>query len=144
MNSYILFRYLPFISIFLVVGSVFAQQFLVTKQMKKTTLKTVLITDAIYGVASILTVTFGMILWFVVGKPATFYSESNLFWIKMVLFIIVGILSLYPTLFYFKSKKKSETFISVPNQLIYVLRLEVALLLIIPLFAELMAFGIEP
>ncbi|XLS28060.1 DUF2214 family protein [Flavobacteriaceae bacterium M23B6Z8] len=143
MNSYILFRYLHFISIFLVVGSVFAQQFLVKKQLTKEDLRTILITDGIYGIASILTVSFGMILWFAVGKPAAFYSENNLFWIKMILFIVVGILSIYPTVFYFRSKKKPEALITVPAKLIYVLRLEAGLLLLIPFFAELMAFGTQ-
>ncbi|WP_340202680.1 DUF2214 family protein [Ascidiimonas sp. W6] len=142
MNYYILFRYLHLVSIFIVVGSVFAQQFLVKTAVDKQLLKRILLTDAIYGIASVLTVTFGMILWFVVGKPPEFYSNSNTFWIKMSLFIIVGILSLYPSLFYFKSKKAKTALIHIPQKLIMVLRIEAALLLIIPFFAELMAFGV--
>jgi putative membrane protein len=142
MNSYILFRYLHLVSIFLLVGSVFAQQFLVKRKLPKKALKAVLITDSIYGIASILTVAFGMVLWFGVGKPATFYSDNTTFWVKMCLFIVVGLLSVYPTVFYLKNRKNQNEVIIIPARLIYILRMEAILLFVIPFFAELMAFGV--
>lgn len=143
MTLYILIRYLHLISIFLVIGSVFAQQFLVKKEISRQTLKTVIITDSIYGIASIFAVGFGMLLWFSVGKPPSFYSNSAAFWIKISLFIVVGILSVYPTLFYLRNRKSEKETITIPAKLIYLLRTEALLLLLIPLFAELMVFGVK-
>lgn len=143
MSTYLLVRYLHLISILLVVGSVFAQQFLVKRTLSQKTLKTVLLTDSIYGIAAIFTVAFGLTLWFGVGKPTSFYSDGSAIWIKLGLFTAVGLLSIYPTVFYIRNRKKEVEFIEVPKKLIYILRIEAFLLLLIPFFAELMVFGVD-
>ncbi len=143
MSTYLLVRYLHLISILLVVGSVFAQQFLVKRTLNQKTLKTVLLTDSIYGIAAIFAVAFGLTLWFGVGKPPSFYSDGSAIWIKLGLFTAVGLLSIYPTVFYIRNRKKEVEFIEVPKMLIYILRIEAFLLLLIPFFAELMVFGVN-
>lgn len=100
--------------------------------------------DAIYGIAALTLLIAGLILWLAsVGKPAVFYSKNWIFHAKISLFITVGLLSVYPTVFFIKSRKGDpETTIKVPGAVFMCLRLELLLLLIIPLLAGLMAKGI--
>lgn len=143
MNSYLLFRYLHLLSLFIMVGSVIAQQFLLKKQMNRKEIQAISRTDLVYGISSIVVVGLGLTLWFGVGKPADFYSKNHLFLIKVGLFILVGILSVYPTLFYRNKRKalKENECAEVPEMVRWIVRLELIILLFIPLLAVLMASG---
>lgn len=143
MNYYLLFRYLHLLSLFIMVGCVIAQQFMIGRKMSSGALRQIGLTDLIYGISAILVVVFGLTLWFGVGKPPEYYNGNHLFAVKILLFIIVGLLSVYPTLFYQRKKKtvKPEETIRVPVAVIVVVRIELILLLIIPLLAVLMAAG---
>ena len=99
--------------------------------------------DGIYGLNAILLLAAGFSLWFWVGKPAEFYSKNWIFMTKLTLFIIVGILSIYPTVFFLRQRKgdQNET-IQVPSKIKMVVRLELLILFSIPLLASLMSRGI--
>ena len=143
MNNYLLFRYLHLLFLFIMVGSVIAQQFLLKKNMNRKDLQMISKTDLVYGISSLVVVAFGLSLWFGVGKPADFYSENHLFLIKIGLFILVGLLSVYPTLFYRNKRKalKEDESTEVPELVRWVVRVELIILLTIPLLAVLMAAG---
>ena len=84
----------------------------------------------------------GLVLWLWVGKPAEFYSTNPVFHVKLGLFLVVFLLSLYPTIFFFKNRKSEEEVIQVPKAIVTLLRLEIILLVPIPILATLMARGI--
>jgi len=99
--------------------------------------------DNIYGFFAIVIVAAGLTLWFGVGKPAEFYTKNPVFHAKIGVYIIVGLLSLYPTRFYWKYRKANEDeVIEVPGSLKKVIAAELILLFIIPLLATLMAQGV--
>jgi len=100
--------------------------------------------DAIYGIASLTLVAAGLTLWLgSIGKPAVFYSKNWIFHIKLTMFAIIGILSIYPTLFFIKHRKgHHEDVVSIPGKIFWMLRFELLLLFIIPLLAGLMAKGV--
>jgi putative membrane protein len=77
-----------------------------------------------------------------VGKGSSFYSENPLFLVKIGLFTLLVLISIYPTLFYRQNKDNNGEKIPVPSIMPLILKAELALLLIIPLFAFLMARGI--
>lgn len=143
MNNYLLFRYLHLLSLFIMVGSVIAQQFLLKKTMNRKDIRVISKTDLVYGISSIVVVALGLTLWFGVGKPAEFYSRNHLFLTKVGLFVLVGLLSIYPTLFYRNKRKtlKENENTAVPGMVRLVVRLELIILLLIPLLAVLMAAG---
>ncbi|MBI2330750.1 MAG: DUF2214 family protein [Chloroflexi bacterium] len=58
--------------------------------------------DLWYGVSAGLLVVVGLLRVFYFEKGANYYSENVLFWIKMAIFMIVGLLSIYPTIRYIK------------------------------------------
>ena len=98
--------------------------------------------DSVLGISAIAVLLFGLALWLWVGKPADFYSTNPVFHVKLGLFLIVFLLSLYPAIFFFRNRKTKEEAIQVPKAVITLLRLEIILLIPIPILATLMARGI--
>lgn len=143
MNELIFVRYLHFIGLFLVVATVFAEAILLKKVLKRSVLQSLFKIDGLYGLSAMLVLGAGLYLWFGIGKPGEYYTANPIFHIKVTLFLIVGILSVWPTVFYFKNRKgDEEDEVHIPNHLRIILRLELLLLFIIPLLATSMAQGV--
>ncbi len=98
--------------------------------------------DRVAGLAALLTLVLGLGLWFGVGKPADFYSANPLFHAKIGLFVLLVAIALYPAWFFHKHRATDLIEIPVPRGVAVLLKLELALLLILPLLAFLMARGV--
>lgn len=144
MTLEIFLRYLHFISIFAIVGSLVSEHLLLKKSMTRAELVRLARIDAIYGMAAVTLLAAGLTLWLGgVGKPTEFYSKNWIFHIKITLFAVIGILSVYPTIFFIKNRKgHHEDVVSIPDSIFWMLRFELLLLFIIPLLAGLMAKGV--
>lgn len=143
MNELILTRYIHFLGILIVFGMILAELVLVQKELKRSVIKKIFIFDNIYGAFSLIVVGAGLYLWLGIGKPAEFYSANPLMHAKVGLFIIVGILSLWPTVFYFKNRKgELDDTITVPTYVRRIIQAELGLLIVMPLLATLMAQGV--
>lgn len=142
MTVELVFRYLHFISLFFLTAGLLGEWFLVGKSMTRAEIKKLGKLDAIYGVASILAVGAGLTLWLGVGKPAEFYTQNPVFMTKLTLAIVLGLLSIHPTIFFSKQRKGApDEAVEIPGSVIWLIRLEVLILFIIPLLAVLMARG---
>lgn len=144
MTTELLLRYLHFISVFTIVGTVVSEHLLLKKEMSRGELSRLSRVDAVYGLAALTLVTVGLTLWLGgYGKPTEFYSKNGVFHAKLTLFILVGLLSIYPTVFFIRSRKgDSAEVVKVPAIIFWLLRVELLLLSVIPLLAVLMARGI--
>ncbi|MEX2131424.1 MAG: DUF2214 family protein [Pseudohongiellaceae bacterium] len=140
--AYIVFRYLHFIAIFVLSATLVIENMAVSRQITGEDSRNLAKVDAVYGGSAVLVLLFGLTLWLWVGKPAEFYSANPLFFIKLGLFALLGLLSVYPTVFFIRHRKSFATDISVPPLLIWLLRIELLVLLFIPVLAVLMARGI--
>ena len=58
--------------------------------------------DNWYGISAGAVVIFGLLRVFFYEKGANYYGANAVFWIKMGLFVIVGLLSIYPTIRYIR------------------------------------------
>jgi putative membrane protein len=98
----------------------------------------------VYGIAALTLLCAGLTLWLGgVGKPSEFYSKNWIFHTKITCFLIVGLLSIYPTIFFIRnSKGDPHEAVEIPRSIFVMLRFELLLLFIIPLLAGLMARGI--
>jgi len=105
--------------------------------------KKLFIVDIAYGVSAVLTLSFGLLLWLVVGKPANFYSSNGIFHLKLSIFAVIALLSVFTTAFILKNRKVESEIIFVPSYIIILVRMEMVLLTIIPLLAILMARGLD-
>ena len=140
----IFLRYIHFISIFTIVGVLVSEHMLLKKQMSRSEIARLAKIDAIYGLAALTLITAGLTLWLgSFGKPSVYYTRNWVFHIKLTLFLSIGLLSIYPTIFFIKQRKgRPDEIVNIPAKIFLMLRLELLLLLIIPLLAGLMSKGI--
>lgn len=144
MTELVLTRYLHFISMFAFAASLIMEQFVISKSMTRGEIKRFVKLDTAYGISFILMLISGLLLWFVVGKPADFYTRNWIFHTKLTVFVVLSLMTIYPTVFFLRNRKGDDlsTKIEVPTILITLVRLELILLISIPLLASFMSFGI--
>jgi putative membrane protein len=58
--------------------------------------------DTAYGISASLLVVVGLLRVFFFEKGSAFYLNNHMYWTKMGLFILVGLLSIYPTVRFLK------------------------------------------
>jgi len=129
------------------MGSLISEHLILKPSIKKDQIKSLATIDLIYGLSAILVLTTGLLRWFVYGKGYDFYMSSPLFHIKLTLFIIIGILSIFPTIKFLKWRKQIKrgdepviTEKGVKNLLMFI-RIELLIITVIPLIAVLIARG---
>jgi putative membrane protein len=144
MTFELLLRYIHFICILVIAGSLTAEHVLLRRSLPRADFARLAVIDAIYGVAALVLLGAGLTLWLGgVGKASEFYSRNWVFQLKLGLFLSIGLISIYPTVFFVKQRRGNPAeLIPVPAAVIWLLRLELMLLAVIPLLAVLMARGI--
>ncbi len=144
MTTEILLRYLHFISIFIIVGTLTAEYVLLKPTLTRQEIGRIARIDALYGLAAISLVAAGLTLWLgSYTKPAVYYTQNWLFLTKLGCFATIGLLSIYPTVFFIRNRKGDPAQpVEIPRSIYWSLRLELMLLVVIPLLAGLMARGI--
>lgn len=144
MTIELLLRYIHFISIFTIVGTLVSEHLLLKKSLTHSEIDRLSKIDGIYGLSVLVLLAAGMTLWLGgYGKPTEFYSSNPVFHTKLTLFVFIGILSIYPTVFFIKNRKGDpDALVAIPKSIFWMVRMELLLLLVIPLLAGLMAKGI--
>jgi len=117
------------------------QHLLIKNENKIEELKKIAFIDIIYAISAILTLVAGLNLWLFTGKDSSFYMQNGVFHAKLTLFIVIALLSIYPTIFYQKNKNKDAAVIKMPKVIIMLVRAQLAILFIMPLLAVLIARG---
>ncbi len=71
--------------------------------------------DLWYGISSGVVLIAGLLRVFVFEKGANFYAANPLFWVKMSLFAVVGLLSIYPTICFIRwnGRLKNEQMLEI-------------------------------
>lgn len=144
MATEIIVRYLHFLGIGLWVASLAGEFILLQPEMTRQEIKRLFRLDRWYGIAAIVVVGMGLIMWMGIGKPAEFYTNNPLFLLKVSLAGLVGILSIIPSIFFARERKgPAEEKVALPNRILWLVRVELILMVFIPLLAILAARGIE-
>lgn len=108
----------------------------------------VVIADTVYGIAGVGILATGILRYLYFEKGADYYSHQPVFWIKIALFIIVGLLSLYPTFSFLtwindlRAEKPPEVSPEKVKLLRTIIHVELVAFSTIPLLASMMARGI--
>jgi len=58
--------------------------------------------DLVYGISAGLLIVIGLLRVYFFEKGSNYYFHNHLFWMKMALFAIVGLLSIFPTVRFLK------------------------------------------
>jgi putative membrane protein len=144
MSTELILRYFHFVSIFAIVGALVSEHLLLKPQLTRDEIRRLSLIDAVYGMAALTLLGVGLTLWLSgVGKPSTWYSLNWIFHLKITCFLLVGLLSIYPTVFFIKNRKGPATeTVLIPKIIVMLIRFELLLLFIIPLLAGLMSRGV--
>jgi putative membrane protein len=144
MTLEIFVKYIHFICIFAIVATVSAEHLLLKPQLTRNEIKRLSVLDGIYGISALILLGAGLSLWLWLGKPAEFYTKNWIFHTKLTMYILMGLLSIYPTIFFLKNRKgaNQEDLVAIPPIIKWLIRLELLVIFIMPLLATLMARGI--
>jgi putative membrane protein len=139
---YTLFRYLHFLAIFVFAGSLIIENMAIKPTINGEDARNLAKVDAVYGISATLVFGMGLALWLWIGKPSEYYTSNPVFQGKIFLFIIIALVSVYPSAFFIKQRKSQSESIEVPRLIPILLKIEMILLLLIPILAYLATRGI--
>jgi len=148
MLAHVLTAYLHFLGIMILMATLLAEHVMLHAQMPPVHLQRVARTDLFYGIAAGIVFLTGLLRFAYFGKGIHFYLGNPLFYVKVGMFLLVALISIYPTMQFLswrKMLKQGELpALALPTitRLRAVIRLELGLLIVIPLLAVLMARGI--
>jgi putative membrane protein len=148
MTSSALFAFLHHAAAFALVATVLVELVLMRGEITVASARTLLRMDFVYGMSAVALLIVGFIRVFHTEKGSDYYFHSGAFLAKLTLFIIVGLLSIVPTL-QFLGWRKALRAGQAPvidearrRRIRMIIHIELMLLFLIMLFAALMARGI--
>ena len=143
-----LVAYVHYLSIMICFGALLFERISLKNSLDKVKIISILIADVLYGIAGIALLVSGILRVKYYGQGGEFYTHNTIFWIKIILFICVGLLSLYPTYKYItwaipiSKGKLPEVGLGLISRLKTIINIELIGFSLIPLFATLMARGV--
>jgi putative membrane protein len=148
MTSTVTLAFLHHAAAFLLVAVATVELVLLKHELTLTSARSLLRMDAAYGVSALVLLVVGFLRVFYTEKGAAYYFASGSFIAKIALFVIVGLLSIYPTLqlLRWRSALRQEQLpvldAATRRRIRIVLHVELTLLFVIMLLAAMMARGL--
>jgi putative membrane protein len=148
MTSSALFAFLHHAAAFALVAVVMVELVLMRGELTVASARTLLRMDSVYGLCAVVLLIVGFIRVFYMEKGSAYYFHSGTFLAKLVLFIIVGLLSIVPTVQFLGWRKALQAGQApalddaTRRRIRMIIHLELTLLFLVMLFAALMARGI--
>ena len=143
-----LVAYVHYLGIILCCGALIFERIILKINLSKNETISIIIADVIYGVAGLAILITGILRVKYYGQGGEFYTTNPIFWFKVSLYILIGLISLYPTTTYILwaiplSKNKlpviSEDLV---RRFKLIIMTELVGFAVIPFFATLMSRGI--
>ena len=140
--------YVHYLSFMICFGALIYERVSLKSNPNRQEAISMVIADIIYGIAGIALLVSGIYRVIKFGQGSEFYTENPIFWIKIIVFALVGSLSLYPTITYvlWAIPLSKGNLPKVTENLVSRLRLIINVELVgfasIPFLATLMARGV--
>jgi putative membrane protein len=147
MTVNIIVALLHHIAAFTLVSTLLAELVLVRQPLTVSSAKSLRFIDSIYGLSAMLIIVLGVLRVMYFEKGQDYYLHSHAFMLKMTAFIVVGLLSIYPTVVFLrwgKAVKQNQLPVfpdAQANTIQTILKLELAGVIFILAGAVLMAKG---
>jgi putative membrane protein len=148
MTASALFAFLHHAAAFLLVAVVMVELVLMRGEITVATARTLLRMDSVYGMSAVVLLIVGFIRVFYTEKGSDYYFHSGPFLAKLTLFIVVGLLSILPTVKFLGWRKALQAGQApavddaTRRRVRTVIHVELTLLFLIMLCAAMMARGI--
>jgi len=143
----LMFAILHHLAVFTLVGIIAAEFVLLRPGIAGARLSQLAGLDRLYGIAAGVVIVIGVLRVFLGGKGWEYYVGSHMFWGKMLAFLVLGLLSIQPTVAlanWAKALRTDPGFVPSGPEIARSRRFihaEVAILGLIPIFAAAMARG---
>ena len=143
-----LIAYVHYLGIILCFGSLLFERLTLKVGLNKNETISMTIADVVYGLAGVAILVTGILRVKYFGQGGDFYTSNPVFWIKVSLYILVGLLSLYPTTTYIlwaiplSKNKLPEISENLVKRFRLIITTELVGFATIPLFATFMARGV--
>ena len=140
--------YIHYLSFMLCFGALVFERISLKVDPSRKEAISMVVADIIYGIAGIALLVSGIYRVIKFGQGSEFYTENPIFWTKIIVFALVGSLSLYPTITYvlWAIPLSKGNLPQVRENLVSRLRLIINIELVgfasIPFLATLMARGV--
>jgi putative membrane protein len=148
MTSVATFAFLHHAAAFILVATIMVELVLTRNELTVSSARSLLRMDALYGISASVLLVVGFVRVFYTEKGSAYYFHSGTFIAKIVLFVFVALLSIYPTV-QFIGLRKALLANQVPmldpaklRAIRGIIHVELLLLFAIMLCAVLMARGI--
>ncbi|MGE5658412.1 MAG: DUF2214 family protein [Actinomycetota bacterium] len=141
--------YLHYLSFMLAFGALVVESLTLKKDLSLKDAWRVLIADAIYGLSATAILITGVLRVIYFGKGSDYYLSNPVFYTKVGIFVLVGFLSLYPTFSFLswikdlRDNQPPKLELPQVQRLSWLIKGELAGLVIIPLLAAILARGIR-
>jgi putative membrane protein len=148
MTATVTAAFIHHLAAFIVVGTLMVELVVLKGELTLTSARSVLRMDMAYGIAATVLLVVGFLRVFYTEKGAAYYFASGSFLTKLTLFIIVGLLSIYPTMQFLGWRKAlregriPEFAAGTRRKVRMLIHIELTLLFVIMLMAVLMARGL--
>ena len=143
-----LVAYTHYLGIILCFGSLLFERLTLKVDLNRNQTISMIIADVVYGIAGVAILVTGILRVNYFGQGSDFYTDNPIFWIKVSLYILVGLLSLYPTTTYIlwaiplRKNKLPQISEKLVKRFKLIITTELIGFATIPLFATLMARGV--
>ena len=140
--------YIHYLSFMLCFGALVFERISLKSNPNREEAISMVIADVVYGIAGVALLISGIYRVIKFGQGSEFYTHNPIFWTKIVIFALVGSLSLYPTITYIlwaiplSKGKLPEVTANLVARLRLIINIELFGFSSIPLFASFMARGI--
>ncbi|MDE1463430.1 DUF2214 family protein [Spartinivicinus poritis] len=141
--DYILTKYIHLLAILLLFSTCVAEHLLISDRMQRAEVKRLAKVDVFFGVSAFIVLLSGLAMMLWVGKPTEYYLANWMFHLKFTVFIVVALLSIYPTIYFIKTRKAGELtdMVELPKIIKIIIRVELLGIIILPLLGVMMASG---
>ena len=140
--------YIHYLSFMICFGALVFERISLKSNPSREEAISMVIADIVYGIAGVALLMSGIYRVIKFGQGSEFYTHNPIFWTKIVIFALVGSLSLYPTITYIlwaiplSKGKLPEVTANLVARLRLIINIELFGFSSIPLFASFMARGI--
>lgn len=131
------------VAAFSLVAALVAEHLLFDRRLEAPVMRTLQRIDAVYGASAGVLLAAGLLRVFLFEKGAQYYFGNPYFLAKLALFVLLALLSVYPTVAFISWRKRPGVTEAQARWIPRLLRVQLALVPLILLLAVLMAKGFQ-
>jgi putative membrane protein len=141
--------YLHYLGFMLAFGALVVESQTLKQELSLEEARRVVIADVVYGLSATVVLITGILRVLYFGKGTDYYLSNPVFYIKIGIFVVVSLLSLYPTFSFvswirdLRNKKPPSLDLPKVQRLSWLINGELLGFALIPLFAAVLARGIR-